>query len=37
LEVLAADGERIIGELRRDAIFLHGDHRVLPQRTGTVA
>jgi predicted nucleotidyltransferase len=37
LEVLATNGERLIGELRRDAIFLHGDHRVLPSRTGTVA
>jgi predicted nucleotidyltransferase len=37
LEVLAANGERLIGELRRDAIFLHGDDRVLPPRTGAVA
>ena len=36
LEVLAGGGERLIGELRRDAIFLYGDHRVLPPRTGTV-
>ena len=35
LEVLA-DGERLIGEPRHDAIFLHRDHKVLPPRTGTV-
>jgi hypothetical protein len=37
VEVLAAGGERLIGELRRDAIFLYGDHSVLPPRTGTAA
>jgi len=37
LGALAASGERLVSELRQDAVFLCGDRAVLPRRTGTGA